>query len=128
LGCSVNDAGRFRRKNARMTTRKSDGDLPPLDLERLREQSGGDAALEREVLALFAAGAAADLARLQAAETPAARSSLAHRMAGSARAVGADTVARLAREIEAGRGNVSELARAVAVAREFIERRLAAGQ
>ena len=80
-------------------------DAEPLDLAHLRRQTGGDAALEREVLTLFLAKATADLARIDGAASPRERREAAHALVGSARAVGALEVAGLAAAIEnAGEG------------------------
>jgi len=64
----------------------------PIDLVHLARQTGGDKALETEVLALFARQAREAVARIDALDA-AARSELAHRLAGAAKAVGAFEVA-----------------------------------
>jgi HPt (histidine-containing phosphotransfer) domain-containing protein len=102
--------------------------LGPIDLTQLRRQTGGDARLEREVLGMFAAKAAADLKRIAAAPTAAARREAAHALVGSARAVGASQIARLAAEIEASADHVADVAdlrKAVDAARAFIGTHLA---
>lgn len=97
--------------------------MRPIDLRVLREQAGGDRALEREVLRLFADGAPNDLARLRASDEE--RRMAAHRLVGSARAIGASEVARLAAAVESGAGDVAALEAAVAEARAFIVEYLA---
>ena len=70
----------------------------PIDIAHLRRMTLGDAALEREVLTMFSAQAsrlAKDLAAM-----PADAPALAHTLKGSARAVGAFTVADAAAHIE----------------------------
>ena len=70
----------------------------PIDIAHLRRMTLGDAALEREVLTMFSAQAsrlAKDLAAM-----PADAPALAHKLKGSARAVGAFTVADAAAHIE----------------------------
>lgn len=91
----------------------------PVDLAVLAEQTGGDTTLEREVLALFAADAPR-LAGIVRSPVVVDRRAAAHRLAGSARAVGAGEVARQAAAIEAGRGDVAALDAAIAEARRFI--------
>jgi len=93
--------------------------MQPIDLSHLGRQTGEDAGLEREVLRLFAARSTADLDRLKAAAAP-GRREVAHLIVGSARAVGAGEVARLAAEIEAGGGDIAALEAAIGEARRFI--------
>ena len=69
-------------------------------------QTGGDANLEREVLGLFRSRCPADLARSRSRRTPRRAGRSAHAMVGSARAVGAEGVARFAAAIE--RGNTDD--------------------
>jgi HPt (histidine-containing phosphotransfer) domain-containing protein len=98
----------------------------PIDIAHLRRMTLGDAALEREVLTMFAAQAARLLAELAA--LPPGASALAHTLKGSARAVGAFTVGDAAAHVEnlirAG-GNpadaLSELDEAVTDAKAAIE-------
>ena len=97
--------------------------MPPIDLQVLREQAGGDRALEREVLRLFADDSPNDLARLRSSEEE--RRMAAHRLVGSARAIGAREVARLAGAVEAGTGDIVALEAAVAEVRAFIAEYLA---
>ena len=71
-----------------------------VDLAQLRRQTGDNPVLEREVLGLYLTRCPIDLEKLKSAASPEARSQIAHLMAGSARAVGATAVARLAAMIE----------------------------
>jgi HPt (histidine-containing phosphotransfer) domain-containing protein len=73
---------------------------PPVDLATLRGQTGGDAALEREVLALFLAKSERDLRHVADAATAAERRMAAHSLCGSARAIGAHAVAAAAAAVE----------------------------
>jgi HPt (histidine-containing phosphotransfer) domain-containing protein len=70
----------------------------PIDLMHLRRMTLGDAALEREVLTMFAAQASRLAAALAA--MPADAPALAHTLKGSARAIGAFAVADAAAELE----------------------------
>lgn len=70
----------------------------PIDFAHLARMTLGDAALEREVLAMFAGQSAALLCRLRAMPPDAA--ALAHTLKGSARAVGAMAVADAAERFE----------------------------
>ena len=97
----------------------------PIDLSHLARQAGEDEALAAEVLRLFAARAPADVARLKAASGQ-ARREVAHLLVGSARAIGAEEVARLAAAIEAGGGDADALEAAVTEAVRFIAAHLAA--
>jgi HPt (histidine-containing phosphotransfer) domain-containing protein len=101
----------------------------PVDLDHLARQTGGNVALEREVLALFLERSAADLAQLKAAATGTGRRDIAHRMVGSARAIGAGEVARLAAAVmdaaPAGAAELGELEAAVRAAQRFVSERLA---
>lgn len=74
-------------------------DDAPIDLAHLGRMTLGDHAVEREVLAMFAAQAA-DLANRLAA-MPADADRLVHTLKGSARAIGAFRVADAAAELEA---------------------------
>jgi len=75
---------------------------PAIDLVHLARQTMSDAALEIELLALFDRQSAKIAAQLTGAEpcAPAARAELAHRLRGSALAIGAGRVARAARACE----------------------------
>lgn len=91
----------------------------PVDLAQLTLQTQGDTILEREVLRLFASRVGQDFERLSAA--PAAeRREIAHLIVGSARAIGAGEVARLAGLVEREEGDLAALGRAVETAREFV--------
>jgi HPt (histidine-containing phosphotransfer) domain-containing protein len=97
----------------------------PIDIAHLRRMTLGDAALEREVLTMFSAQAAR-LARALAA-MPSDAPALAHKLKGSARAIGAFAVADAAGQLEmlSGVGNpsgaLSELDDAIAEARAAID-------
>jgi len=99
-----------------------------LDLAHLRRQTGGDEALEREVLTLFLTKSRADLARMAAATSARERREAAHALVGSARAVGAGEVARIAALIErAGElrpADIAALQGAVRDAESLIRRQL----
>lgn len=73
-------------------------DDAPIDLEHLRRMTMGDAEVEREVLAMFAAQASELAERL--ATVPADGERLAHTLKGSARAIGAFRVADAAADLE----------------------------
>jgi len=73
-------------------------DEGPIDLQHLARMTLGDAALEREVLGMFASQATALVAKLAA--LPAEAVALAHTLKGSARAVGAFRVAECAEALE----------------------------
>jgi HPt (histidine-containing phosphotransfer) domain-containing protein len=98
----------------------------PIDIEHLSRMTLGDAGLEREVLAMFSAQAVGLLAAL--AELPADAGEVAHKLKGSARAIGAFGVAEAAEGLEAliRRGEdpaqaLTELREAVAAARAAID-------
>lgn len=93
--------------------------VPPVDLTHLRKQTGGDHALELEVLRMFAARSVADLSRLKQA-TADDRRAIAHLIVGSARAIGAGDVARHAASVEAGADDLVPLEAAIAAAGTFI--------
>jgi len=99
----------------------------PIDLRHLAEQTFGNADLEAEVLRLFLTQSRDCLSRL--AVVPDAGT--AHLLLGSARGIGATSVASAAAALEAvllrGANGAPELARlreAVATANAFIEARL----
>ena len=92
----------------------------------MRAQTGGDPNLEREVLGLFLTRCQHEFARLKAAANAEERSKIAHGLVGSAAAVGAVKVARLAASVE--RGNtvaIVALEAAIAEAGRQITRHLA---
>jgi HPt (histidine-containing phosphotransfer) domain-containing protein len=72
----------------------------PIDRAYLARFTSGNAALEREVLALFAAQVPVYLEQLQAARTRKAWRDAAHTIKGSASAVGARRLARFAEMAE----------------------------
>jgi HPt (histidine-containing phosphotransfer) domain-containing protein len=103
--------------------------LEPIDIRHLQRMTLGDAALEREVLALFSLQAARLIDEL--ATRPAGAASLAHTLKGSALGVGALAVAEAADWLEAALrtgGDTDEalpaLQFAVTAARQAIEARL----
>jgi HPt (histidine-containing phosphotransfer) domain-containing protein len=98
----------------------------PIDLFHLARQTGGETALEHAVLRLFAANSVTDLGRLKAASGQARREA-AHLIVGSARAIGAEQVARLAAHVEKDEGDVAALEAAIVEAREFIAEYLSQG-
>jgi HPt (histidine-containing phosphotransfer) domain-containing protein len=74
---------------------------PVIDLVHLARQTDGDAALEAELLALFDKQAANLFARLSAdSESRMAKADLAHKLRGSALAIGAGQVASTAQDLE----------------------------
>ncbi|MDI4233099.1 Hpt domain-containing protein [Bradyrhizobium sp. 31Argb] len=98
----------------------------PIDLAHLARMSLGDAALEREVLSLFVAQSAKLIAAL--ATLPQDARELAHKLKGSARAIGAFAVADAAAGLEhvltsgaEPEGPLAALTDAVARARNAIE-------
>jgi HPt (histidine-containing phosphotransfer) domain-containing protein len=109
---------------------------PAIDLVHLARQTGGDPALEAELLAMFDRQSAQLLARLSAPGAGGARKpDLAHTLRGSALAIGAGRVAGAALALEtmlesaifserAGREALAVLAGAVAEARAEIGRLL----
>jgi HPt (histidine-containing phosphotransfer) domain-containing protein len=70
----------------------------PIDIAHLQRMTLGDAGLEREVLAMFAAQAAGLVRAL--ANSPANAGALVHTLKGSARAIGAFAVADAASSLE----------------------------
>jgi HPt (histidine-containing phosphotransfer) domain-containing protein len=98
----------------------------PIDFEHLKRMTLGDAGLEQEVLAMFSAQSAKLIAML--ATGPADAPALAHKLKGSARAIGAFDVADAAARLEASLASgadpseqLTELGNAVAQARMAIE-------
>jgi HPt (histidine-containing phosphotransfer) domain-containing protein len=101
-------------------------DDAPIDFEHLKRMTLGDAGLEQEVLAMFAAQSAKLMAALAA--LPADAGALAHTLKGSARAIGAFGVAEVATRLEAVLADgadpsslLTELGGAVALARAAID-------
>ena len=98
----------------------------PIDFEHLKRMTLGDAGLEQEVLAMFAAQSAKLFGTL--ATLPAEAPALAHTLKGSARAIGAFGVADAATRLEAVLASgadpadlLAELGNAVVSARSAIE-------
>ncbi len=74
---------------------------PAIDLVHLARQTDGDGALEAELLAMFDAQAAKLIQRLLQAEVGArAKADIAHRLRGSALAIGAARVTAAAEAVE----------------------------
>jgi HPt (histidine-containing phosphotransfer) domain-containing protein len=71
-----------------------------IDTAHLSRQAGGDHALERELLTLFAQQCATHLRTIHGSTETQARLDAAHSLKGAARAVGAWQVAEAAEEIE----------------------------
>jgi HPt (histidine-containing phosphotransfer) domain-containing protein len=84
----------------------------PIDLEHLGRMTLGDASLEHEVLAMFAAQSVTLIGVL--ATLPPNAGALAHTLKGSARAIGAFAVADAAERLEAALGNGNDQGRALA--------------
>jgi HPt (histidine-containing phosphotransfer) domain-containing protein len=100
----------------------------PIDLVHLARQTMGDRELEKELLALFDCQAAQIAVRLRHVENGAASADLAHKLKGSARAVGAGAVAAAAENYEHGaragllrQADADRLVSAVAEARDFLQ-------
>jgi HPt (histidine-containing phosphotransfer) domain-containing protein len=98
----------------------------PIDIEHLKRMTLGDAGLEREVLAMFAAQAVGLIGTLSRLPPDADR--LAHKLKGSARGIGAFRVADAAESLEAAlqRGDdpvrpLAELNEAIAQVRAAID-------
>ena len=99
------------------------GDKRPVDLVFLSRQTGGDRALEEEVLSLFAKQAAVLGDELRGKCTKASRKRNAHTLKGAARAIGAFGLAECASRIETDPGNqapVRALLREVETVRDYI--------
>jgi HPt (histidine-containing phosphotransfer) domain-containing protein len=78
---------------------QSQTDIAAIDRAHLKAMTMGDETLAREVLELFVAQAASLIARLTTLPKDAA--ALAHQLKGSARGIGAMTVAEAAEDFEA---------------------------
>jgi HPt (histidine-containing phosphotransfer) domain-containing protein len=99
------------------------GEKRPVDLVFLARQTGGDRALEEEVLSLFSKQAAALGEELRSQATDASRKQSAHTLKGAARAIGAFELAECASRIEnnpSKAGPVTELLREVETVRDYI--------
>ncbi len=90
----------------------------PIDTTHLQRMTLGDAALEREVLTMFAAQALRLVAALGA--LPPEADALAHTLKGSARAIGAFAVADAAAALEAALKSGDDPAQALAVLDELV--------
>ncbi len=74
-----------------------------LDLSHLAAQTGGDHALQREILALFVRQSQEILTLLRDDDAlPQVRADLAHKLKGSARTIGAFEFAQAAETVETG--------------------------
>ncbi|MDO8980924.1 MAG: Hpt domain-containing protein [Afipia sp.] len=91
----------------------------PIDMQHLGRMTLGEAALEIEVLALFAAQSRDLIGRLAA--VPADAPALAHTLKGSARAIGAFRVADAAFALEAAMKNDGDVAGAVVLLQHAVE-------
>ena len=118
------DAHRKRQADSMPSSPTATGDQP-IDLQHLQRMTLGDQALEREVLGIFLAQTARPIGDLLISAEPTA---LAHRLGGSARAIGAFRIAERAAALECairGGDNPSqiliELDHAMAEARAAIE-------
>ncbi len=95
----------------------------PVDLVHLARQTFGSAELEREVLRLFVKQGGGLVRLIAAAEDIRTRAEFAHRLKGSARAIGAGRVAGLAEALEtAPDGEAAGLAEDLAAAVDEVER------
>ena len=83
-----------------MTNSSSASFERPIDLVHLARQTLGDRELEREILALFVRQSGMLRDRLMASRAQAERRDLVHTIKGSARAVGAWSVAKAAENVE----------------------------
>jgi HPt (histidine-containing phosphotransfer) domain-containing protein len=99
-----------------------------LDLDHLSRQTLGNQELEREVLGLFIGMAFEQLGRLRASTDPRQRREAAHAINGSARAIGAFSVAQIAGELERGEepidGQIAALTVEIEKVCKFIAARL----
>ena len=80
---------------------------PAIDVNQLRSQTMGNADLEKKVLRLFVRQLGDCIEKIRSAETVAARSEAAHTLIGSARGVGANSIAYIAGEIELAKGPIT---------------------
>lgn len=98
-----------------------------IDVQHLGRMTLGEAALEAEVLGLFAAQSADLVARLKT--IPADAAALAHTLKGSARAIGAFRVAEAALGVEAAMKKDGDVAGAITLLQRAVEEaRTAIGQ
>ena len=91
----------------------------PIDFEHLGRMTLGDAILEHEVLAIFAAQAVGLMRAL--AILPADAGELAHKLKGSARAIGAFQVADTAGRLETAVLNGDDPVQALAELKDAVE-------
>jgi HPt (histidine-containing phosphotransfer) domain-containing protein len=89
---------------------------PPIDLNHLYSQTMGNRELQREVLKLFLLHSAEQVERLKATDSLDLRREAAHSLVGSARGIGAFSVAYIASEIELAKGPVLGRIRALEAA------------
>lgn len=89
------------------------GSAPPIDLAQLALQTQGDAALEREVLELFAEQVRAVRETLNDSSEQ-ERQRTAHSLIGASRAIGAFALAEAAAAVEASPGSAAALERLIA--------------
>jgi len=102
----------------------------PVDLVHLARQTFGSAELEREVLRLFVQQGGGLVRLIATSEDARTRGEFAHRLKGSARAIGATRVGRIAEAIETAgaaeiSGLVDDLGRAVEEVELFVAALLA---
>ncbi|HAO40099.1 MAG TPA: Hpt domain-containing protein [Afipia sp.] len=98
-----------------------------IDVQHLGRMTLGEAALEAEVLGLFAAQSADLVGRLKT--IPADAAALAHTLKGSARAIGAFRVAEAALGVEAAMKSDGDVAGAITLLQRAVEEaRAAIGQ
>ncbi len=90
----------------------------PIEIEHLERMTLGDAGLKREVLAMFSAQAISLTGRLAA--LPPDAEAMAHKLKGSARAIGAFRVADAAESVEAAIRNGDDPARSLAELKDAI--------
>lgn len=102
----------------------------PVDLVHLARQTFGSAELEREVLRLFVQQGGGLVRLIAASEDARTRGEFAHRLKGSARAIGAMRVGRIAEAIETAETGeiaalIEDLGRAVEEVDHFVAELLA---
>lgn len=95
-----------------------------LDLDHLSQQTLGNRDLQRQILELFLGHSRQQVELLKESTGRREQREAAHAIVGSARAIGAFDVARIAGEIERGEGSAEAefvaLAKAVEETRDFI--------
>jgi HPt (histidine-containing phosphotransfer) domain-containing protein len=94
----------------------------PIDLAHLRRCTAGDDVLGQEIIALFHRNASAMVAQIAAASEAEGRREAGHSLKGSALAVGAWDVARLAAAVEAAADDPEAVARYVGSLMRALER------